>query len=275
MADVWSQTEVELIVSDYFAMLKSELNDIPYVKRAHRLELSKLLQNRSPSSIEKKHQNISAILLSLPFPYIDGYKPLGNYQKLLHDVVVEYVSLHPEFDIMAQRAIDQPLSHSKPQNILDTLVSKPDAMTGPSSQLSDSLAWEPVARKIDFVAREERNRALGEAGERFILEYERARLLNAGQQALAKRVEQISSTKGDGLGYDILSFELDGRERLIEVKTTVFGKYMPFYVSRNELLFSESRAEDYYLYRVFSFRNNPRFFQLEGSINSGCNLTPT
>ena len=64
----------------------------------------------------------------------------------------------------------------------------------------------------------------------------------AGQKVLANRVEHVSQTKGDGLGYDVLSFDASAKERFIEVKTTSFGKETPFFISRNEVEFS--RAND-------------------------------
>jgi hypothetical protein len=53
------------------------------------------------------------------------------------------------------------------------------------------------------------------------MEVEKRRLRDARRDDLARRVEWVASTVGDGLGFDILSFdELDGSERFIEVKTT-------------------------------------------------------
>ena len=70
----------------------------------------------------------------------------------------------------------------------------------------------------------------------------------------------------------MLSFEEDGRERLIEVKTTAFGQLTPFYVSRNELARSEIDADNYHLYRLFDFRDRPRLFELPGAISARCEL---
>jgi hypothetical protein len=95
------------------------------------------------------------------------------------------------------------------------------------------------------------------------------------QLSLAERIEHVSRTQGDGLGYDILSFEPDGRERLIEVKTTSFGAMTPFYASRREVATSEERREHFLLYRVFKFRDLPRFFFLAGSLRESCVLDPT
>lgn len=78
--------------------------------------------------------------------------------------------------------------------------------------------------------------------------------------------------EGDGLGYDIRSFEPDGRERFIEVKTTSFGERTPFYVSANELRFAKDHAAQFRLYRLFDFQRAPRLFELGGPIDQHCML---
>ena len=77
----WSRDEVDLIVADYFTMLRAELAGEPYSKAEHNRALQPLLDGRSKSSVEFKHQNISAVLVGMGLPYIDGYKPARNYQK--------------------------------------------------------------------------------------------------------------------------------------------------------------------------------------------------
>src|SRR5690606_33207345 len=130
--------------------------------------------------------------------------------------------------------------------------------------------FSPARR--DYLAQEARNRSLGRAGELFVLEVEARRLHAAGKRTLGNRVDHVAVTRGDGLGYDVLSFEEDGRERLIEVKTTAFGELTPFYVSRNELARSEADAASYRLYRLFDFRQRPRLFSLPGAIAGHCQL---
>jgi hypothetical protein len=87
MSRSWSQAEVEATVADYRAMLRAELSQEEFSKTEHRRNLIRLLDDRSEGSVERKHQNISAILIELGLPWIDGYKPLGNYQDLLFQVV--------------------------------------------------------------------------------------------------------------------------------------------------------------------------------------------
>lgn len=76
------------------------------------------------------------------------------------------------------------------------------------------------------------------------------------------------------MGYDVLSFESNGKERFIEVKTTSFGKDTPFFVSRNELAFSKTASEQFHLYRLFEFRRQPRLFAIAGEISQHCFLDP-
>ena len=93
----WTRLEVEATVADYFSMLEKELRDEPYNKSAHRRTLQPLLNDRTHGAIERKHQNVSAVLIEAGFPWIEGYKPLYNVQSLLRDVVLERLaSSHPE-----------------------------------------------------------------------------------------------------------------------------------------------------------------------------------
>src|SRR5690606_14531051 len=69
------------------------------------------------------------------------------------------------------------------------------------------------ARFVDYLGREARNRSLGQLGEEFVIRYEQARLIHEGQERLAVKIEHVSKVRGDGDGFDILSFEASGKER--------------------------------------------------------------
>lgn len=272
-AEPWSRSEVEAIVADYFHMLTQELAGQSYNKTEHRRALAAKLNDRSDGSIERKHQNISAILIELGCPYIGGYKPLGNYQALLRDVVEDRVLSDALFDTVALSAAEQPAVVPLNPRFDDVLVDAPALETEAGAGRS-SYRLNPRGIFRDYLAREARNRSLGEAGEAFVLAYERARLHSLGKPRLSDRVEHVAKTKGDGLGYDILSFEPDGRERFVEVKTTAFGKQTPFYVTRNELEFSKEFSSQFRLCRLFEFRKTPMMFQLEGAVSANCLLDP-
>lgn len=84
----------------------------------------------------------------------------------------------------------------------------------------------------------------------------------------------VSQTRGDSIGFDVLSFEESGRERLVEVKTTAYGRETPFFVTRNELETSAREAPQYFLYRVFDFRRQPRLFHKQGQLDRAFSLDP-
>ena len=60
----WSDEEVRLIVADYFDMLQLDLLGQAYKKSEHNERLREKLNGRSRPSVEFKHRNISAVLLS-------------------------------------------------------------------------------------------------------------------------------------------------------------------------------------------------------------------
>lgn len=269
----WSQLEVEACMADYLTMLALELNGQRYNKTEHANALMQRLDGRSRQSIEFKHCNISAVMLALGFPYIDGYKPRGNYQGMLLDVAEAQIQTNIELQEAAQAAVLRPATATAQASNNAIWVPTPKLHRIREAPASYTSHFSPAKR--DYLAQEARNRSLGRAGELFVMELEARRLHAAGKKVLRERIEHVAVTQGDGLGYDVLSFEEDGRERLIEVKTTAFGELTPFFVSRNELARSEADAERYHLYRVFDFRNRARLFQLPGAIAASCTLEAT
>src|SRR4029077_1019263 len=100
--------------------------------------------------------------------------------------------------------------------------------------------------------------------------------VRAGGTTPARRGDWGAQTIGEGLGFDVLSFdEVDDSERLLEVKTTGLGKFFPFYVTANEVRCSEDMAEAFHLFRVFDFGRTPRVYILTGSLKGTCRLEPT
>lgn len=272
MANNWSESEVEAAVADYFDMLRAELVGQKYNKTAHRRSLMGQLNNRSDGSVELKHQNISAVLLEMGIPYIDGYKPRANYQRtLLPAAVSEYLKNHD--DIQALFEADSVAVPSVP-TVSDFLA----AMEAPPSELgqqAETIAEAPSIYNpagVNYLEREAQNQSLADAGEEFVMNFERARLIHAGRDSLAERLEQVSVTVGPSAGFDIRSFEENGTDRFIEAKTTKYGKNTPFFVTPNELRFSEANSSRYYLYRLFRFRADPKMFALQGFLRDKCLL---
>jgi hypothetical protein len=280
--EAWSRDEVELIVADYFAMLQTELSRQPVNKAERNRRLQKSLNGRSRGAIEFKHANISAILLDLgDLPYIDGYKPRGNYQQLLEQVVLEWLAIEPDFfERLTTAPIVCPESPAETDfTDLAVLVDAPPEPFGDSGihlRRHDQSPGIRAARKVDFARVDAENRRLGRLGEEWALEFERRRLHDVeGRSDLARQIAWTAVEEGDGAGFDIRSFNADESPRLIEVKATGLGKYLPFYVTPNEVVTSERRPLDYHLYRVFNLATNPRVYMLRGALSAVCHLQPS
>lgn len=275
MSKGWAKEEVEGIVVDYFRMLLSELEGESFNKTEHRKALAPRLANRSKGAIEFKHQNISAVMIDLGLPYIDGYKPRGNYQGLLKETTETLLESLPDLLEVIKLDVEKSADLEKVDNILGALVLPPVSQTNSMGICENQANYdEPNSNfvKINYLEREARNSSLGAAGEKFVLEYEKIRLIAIEKPNLADQIEQISETKGDWAGYDIRSFNDNGSDRFIEVKTTRYGIETPFFVTKNEVGFSTKNSLDYNLYRVFSFRKTPKLYMLQGRLDKTCTL---
>jgi Domain of unknown function (DUF3883) len=274
MPEDWTQQEVDAIVADYFAMWEMELRGKAYTKAEHNRLLQKNIPTRTRSSIEKKHQNISAVLWHLDYPYIDGYKPLPSYQGLLRVRVEDWLARD---QVLNQLVAEQVQAQVKALPPIPR--HKPIQVPPPNRKEVKRLVEDEKGRRTNFVRRnylesEANNQSLGLAGEEFVLRCEHERLWRLGKHVLADRIEHVAKTKGDYLGFDILSFEANGCERLIEVKTTRFGALTRFFASTNEVEISESNKQSYHLHRLFNFDKHPQFFVLSGSLRNTCQLKP-
>jgi len=274
MSRDWSREEVEAIVADYFEMLTAELQLRAYNKTEHRKRLRKLLNSRTDGSIELKHQNISAVLLRLGYPYISGYKPLSNFQQLLFDVISERLA-NENVQKTVLKSVEYPATDITVDNILDR-VEGPPKQSGETPPGKVKSVKEPrLIPTVNYLEREARNSSLGTAGEKFAIQFEIARLRKARKDGLADKVEHVAETKGSSAGYDVHSYEMNGSDRFIEVKTTGYGKEIPFFLSKHELSTSVELDPRYRLYRVFLFRSDPRMYTLKGRLDRNCILDPT
>ena len=245
MSKGWSKKEVERIVVDYFKMLLSELEGESFNKTEHRRALAPRLDNRSKGSIEFKHQNISAVMIGLGLPYIDGYKPRGNFQRLLKKTTETLLESFPDLLEVIKLDVENSAELEKVDNILNALVLPPVSHTNSMGICENQANYGGTNSKfikINYLEREARNSSLGAAGEKFVLEYEKTRLAAIEQPNLADQIEQISETKGDWAGYDIRSFNDNGSDRFIEVKTTRYGLETHFFITKNELGFSTKNS---------------------------------
>ncbi|WP_417809744.1 DUF3883 domain-containing protein [Thioclava sp.] len=264
----WSDIENDMIVAGYFAMLSDELSGRRYNKAAQNRSLQDQI-GRSRGSIEFKMCNISAALRGFGLPTIKGYAPRFNFQMSLAEAAARWLARNPEWEMALHGKAQRGLAEAAPLfiGVAPTLRNAP-----PPDELEQ---MQRIARRFDAVGRDERNRALGYAGEERVFHHERATLTQYGRNDLAARVRWVSKEDGDGLGYDIASFTPEGHDRLIEVKTTNGWERTPFHISRNELEVAEERREHWHLLRVYEFARDPKAFELRPPLQAHVSLTAT
>ena len=259
----WSGDELDAIIVDYFDMLDADLSQRPYIKSRHSAALMNRI-GRTHRSVEFKHQNISAVLEELGMPWIPGYKPKRNYQSAIFDAIDRYLSNHD----MTYQQPSPVVLHAAEES--DVFIARPPL----EPKVSRPWRLDRLIKKFDPVERDFRNRSLGTAGEEFVLEVERKKLAKAERSDLAQKVRWVALEDGDGAGFDILSFEPNGRECLIEVKTTNGAAKTPFFLTRNENETAAARADVWHLYRVHLFAQSPRIFTIKPPLDASLHLRP-
>jgi hypothetical protein len=267
MAD-WTRLENDLIVADYFSMLSDELADKPINKTKNRRALLSLLKNRSNSAIEWKHRNISAILSEIGVPFIKGYKEAPHKQESLVDAILDYLKLRKdEMQVKFEKFSDRQIT-SKP--IVPDFIHFIDSAPVKKGISEPIVPFNRKPFKINYLEREQMNLALGERGEELVIQFEKWHFIQSGRPQFANQIEWISKTD-DSAGFDILSKNLDGTDKYIEVKTTKLNKDTPFFFSKSEYYLSKAKTKNYHLYRVFHLDSLPKMFQVAGCFDDFCN----
>lgn len=262
----WSDIAVEIAVAGYFDLWQRTLQGQSPVKLHKYREISAQI-GRSEKSVERKFQNISAVLERVGLPWLPGLAPLRNYQHVLIVAVEQKIDSFWNFDFPET---------NKQQGLADVKVLFPE-QTPPLEPpiVSKNPDMERLARKFDPALRDLRNRKTGLVGEELVYRSEIARLQQAGRPDLAQKVKWVSKEDGDGAGFDILSFENDGTERFYEVKTTIGHRRTPFYLSRNERDFAEEAPDNFRIFRLYEVGRSPRSFLIAPPLDNALILEPS
>lgn len=257
----WPDWQNDLIVAEYFEIDAIQRSG-GSTNKAERYRNLGALINRSDTSVERKLQNVSAVLEGLEMDWAAGLTPLRKFQQSLVNAVERYLEANPV------AVFGPPVSEiPDPSAVIEE---PPPPKGAPKPPLDRKL--ERIARKFNYAERDARNRTLGRAGEEFIYRREKERLLQAGLPKLAERVEWTADKYGDGVGFDIRSFDVSGAERLIEVKTTNGGPATDFFLSRTEHEVSLEKPDAWRLFRLHSFRKKPGLFVLSPPLTDAVHL---
>ena len=150
---------------------------------------------------------------------------------------------------------------------------KPQPTKVASTSANKGAPKKAKCGKRDYIAQYIHDFEVGEAGEALVYKYESRAIEQAKKEGKIDKTVSVQwvSREDDSLGYDILSYDIRKKEpKYIEVKTTTCSKNTPFYISENELAFSEKHKDQYCIYRVYGLKNNSssqvNFFIISGYI---------
>lgn len=178
---------------------------------------------------------------------------IGELSVLNNVFVTTHVSLREYREYLSKRTIDHNFQTSKNNDEIDSIRSLVKSVSEQKPKKKEIVPPERlyrIARKIDWEGRNKKNGLTGREGEEIALVIEQEYLESIGRKDLSDRAYNVALKHGDGLGYDLLSFFADGKEKYIEVKSTTNSLNSPYYLSRNELDFLKEHHEDYFLYRI-------------------------
>lgn len=165
------------------------------------------------------------------------------------------------------------------QDIHKTLVKKDPPCFSKIRRRPPGGGKSRTPKKIDYLKKQETSMKTGLEGELRVIDYLKEEILSL-EDVMFSEVDKFithSSLKDDSLGYDIVIHGSDGSVKYIEVKTTKSSALAPFYITPNELKFSECNAENYYLYRLYNFQYSSKevdYYVIQGNLKNQLELLP-
>ena len=235
-------------------------------------------------TITKLHEIWEVIDFELPR---DEWIPLQN----IYSLIGSKLQLKPDDFLPSAPKSEEPKWMRNVRNVLqsrkingDIAWDKNGKYMIPSSDIvvSDDSIVVYQQSKPKFFISEERFRAIqktreqiGLAGEDWVVDYEKSDLNNSGYHELAEKVERISKANISA-GFDVLSYEVSGSEKFIEVKTTALSK-LEFYLSSNEIDIAREYRYRYWIYFLSEIYGSPKLIKIHNpSVEVGrlLSLTP-
>ena len=187
----------------------------------------------------------------------------------LHELTQKYESMMRDYEQLSKAKDDLVANPQKYLKTKTITVKEIEAKDVKIKKRQSSKRGGKV--KVDYAQKEVHNKALGDLGEFFVVEYEKEELRKAGRSDLVDSVTRVSETD-DSLGYDIKSYDtVTGSEIHIEVKTTKGNKKQPFFITANELTHSINNSDISYLYRLSDYDDDSKSFNI---LKIKGNLTP-
>lgn len=286
---IWAAKKEPETVRELFGMLYDLSLDIKERMEAFRVGIESIVERHREGNITKSYQDYRAIMVYLNMRYPEKYylykytmfvdfANLIDYAELPKAGDIDLVFLFESMcDMILKRVIQDeellkkyesrrnryydPAYHLLVQDIVYSAgyFGTPELLEEEKDIVVKNFSMQAKKKEIylkgvhvDYIQEAKNNKEIGDSGEEFVYQYERKQVKKYKLNS-QKQVRRVAKLDGDGLGYDILSYDEYGNEKYIEVKTTSGPEDGSFFITANELKMSEEYPEQYYLYRVYDF----------------------
>ena len=208
------------------------------------------INNYIAGSFFRTKYSFNKLFLDINFEN-DLRKYLKTYESIIDDPIgisyIEYLldSVHEKNDVKQKIDLDYEIPKFIPRKHTKEINNKKDEKNT-NSENRNKFNFSLPSKKV------------GRAGEEHVFEYEYNKLVKAGRKDLALKIVKQYEILNNFPGYDIKSFDKDGNEMYIEVKSTKSKSKSYFEISRNEVLKSKKFQDQYFIYHVVDVLKNPR-----------------
>lgn len=253
---------INALGSESLSIIKNEIESIEKLKIVVKNKIAtfediiinsfqKQLDNFFSHNLYKKRSGAGQFSNSLS----DFESMINEVDSINRQLTIKSFNLGEYKDYLQKRKANhefQSLVRSYPVTQADELIKtlEEPIISKPVEVLPPEKLYKTAVRIVDWDKISRRRRLTGLIGEEVAVVIEQEYLESINKKELADKVRHASKDLGDGLGYDILSFFANGKEKYIEVKSTTNSLKSPFFMSRNELSFLNQHTDDYFIYRI-------------------------
>lgn len=154
--------------------------------------------------------------------------------------------------------LDYPITESAEE--IELNIADSPTITSKSKSNSNKIRTK---EGINYSEQQAISQKIGDRGEELVLRNEIEKIKQWGlPDEILSKVRRVS-LESDDYGFDILSFDKDGNERYLEVKTTkTNGKNFSFILTKNEFEQAKKYGNKYSFVIVFDILNNPHIWYM-------------
>lgn len=178
----------------------------------------------------------------LPQKYASG--GWDSYRKTINQVIQFHCKYYkkyrgPEYFKRVDRGIFELIGYSK--NIINNIVSNREI-----ELYKNAHKYKISESEFEKILND--RKLLGAKGEEIVINHERQYLVKNGHYNLSQKIQHVAKYSVSE-GFDIISYDLDGNNKFIEVKTSIKDD-SNFYITDNEIETAKRIKENYWLYHV-------------------------